>query len=68
MVTVCTREFEGLGRGQAKLMGMPDLPLVIVPHPVGGQPKAIVERYANDIVEQAAAVLTFRAAKQDVLA
>lgn len=58
MVTVCTREFEGLGRGQARLLGMPNLPLVIVPHPVGGQAKATVEQFADNVVEQAARVFT----------
>lgn len=57
MATICTREFEGLGRGQTKLIGMPDLPLVVVPHPVGGQPKATVEGFADEIVERVAAIV-----------
>ena len=28
--------FENLGKAQARVFGVPDLPLVIVPHPLGG--------------------------------
>lgn len=33
---VCSDPFIKLGRTQALVLGTPDLPLVIVPHPVGG--------------------------------
>ena len=28
--------FENLGKAQSRVFGVPDLPLVIIPHPLGG--------------------------------
>jgi hypothetical protein len=36
-VTICTTAFERLGRGEARTLGMPDLPLAIVDHPFAGE-------------------------------
>ena len=33
---ICSDPFIRLGKTQAMVLGTPDLPLVIVPHPVGG--------------------------------
>lgn len=33
---VCSDPFIKLGKTQAMVLGTPDLPLVIIPHPVGG--------------------------------
>ena len=33
---VCSDAFERLGRTQARVFGVPDLPLLIVRHPLGG--------------------------------
>jgi len=33
---ICSEPFEKLGRTQAKIFGTPDLPLVMIPHPLGG--------------------------------
>jgi hypothetical protein len=33
---VCSMPFEKLGRTQAKVLGVPDLPLLMIPHPLGG--------------------------------
>lgn len=64
MVTVCTREFEGLGRGQARLLGMPNLPLAVVPHPIGGQSKATVEQFADSVVKRAVDILSSAASQK----
>ncbi len=58
VATICTEEFEGLGRLQVKMLGRPDLPIVTVPHPVGGQPIATIEEYADEAVERVIEVLT----------
>ncbi|MBI2909528.1 MAG: hypothetical protein HYX92_17925 [Chloroflexi bacterium] len=58
MATICTEEFESLGRLQVKMLGRPDLPIVKVPHPVGGMPEATIEGYADEAVERVVAVLT----------
>ena len=33
---VCSTAFQKLGQTQAKILGVPDLPLLIIPHPLGG--------------------------------
>jgi hypothetical protein len=33
---VCSNAFLKLGETQAKIFGVPDLPLLIIPHPLGG--------------------------------
>jgi hypothetical protein len=33
---ICSTPFEKLGRAQARVLGVPDLPLVIIEHPLGG--------------------------------
>ena len=33
---VCSMPFEKLGRTQAKVLGVPELPLLMIPHPLGG--------------------------------
>lgn len=35
-VTICSSQFEALGRNEAITAGMPDLALGVVPHPIGG--------------------------------
>ena len=33
---ICSTPFERLGQAQAKVFGAPDLPLVMIQHPLGG--------------------------------
>ena len=33
---VCSTVFKKLGETQAKIFGVPDLPLLLIPHPLGG--------------------------------
>ena len=33
---VCSTAFQKLGQTQAKIFGVPDLPLLVIPHPLGG--------------------------------
>jgi hypothetical protein len=33
---ICSTPFEKLGRAQARVLGVPDLPLVVIEHPLGG--------------------------------
>ncbi len=35
-VTICSSQFETLGRNEAMAAGMPDLALAVVAHPIGG--------------------------------
>ena len=33
---ICSTPFQKLGRAQARVFGVPDLPLVMIEHPLGG--------------------------------
>ncbi len=35
-VVICSTPFEKLGRAQARVFGVPDLPLLVIQHPLGG--------------------------------
>jgi len=54
-VTVCSKSFLGLGTGQAKAFGFPDLPIAVIPHPFGSRKRdeivAIAEQCADDIAQ-----------------
>ncbi|HEX7926087.1 MAG TPA: hypothetical protein VF678_00765 [bacterium] len=39
-------------------MGMPDLPIVVVPHPLGGEPLEKIRARGDGAVEQVIAALT----------
>jgi hypothetical protein len=50
-VTICSDRFEVLARATATGLGMPNLPLVIVPHPIGGISAAEVITKTDGILE-----------------
>jgi len=54
---VCSEPFMKLGRNQARVFGVPDLPMIVVPHPVGGIAFAEVEARAQQAVPQLAELL-----------
>lgn len=33
---ICSEPFLKLGKSQARVFGVPDLPLLVIPHPLGG--------------------------------
>ncbi len=33
---ICSGPFLKLGKAQARVFGVPDLPLIVIPHPLGG--------------------------------
>jgi hypothetical protein len=57
-VTICSNRFEALARATATGMGMPDLPLVIVPHPIGGISPEEVKIKADNIIDSITGLLT----------
>jgi hypothetical protein len=67
-VVLGTDEFYPLARAQALANGLPDLPVVTVPHPIGGIPDKAVALKAAPVVEQVAAALTSVAASARPLA
>ncbi|MBC7779612.1 MAG: hypothetical protein H7125_05835 [Proteobacteria bacterium] len=44
---ICTTMFHGLAQGQCRALGMPDLPLFVIPHPLGGLTRDEVEQRAE---------------------
>jgi hypothetical protein len=44
-ISICTDEFTPLGKMEAQALRMPSLPMVIIPHPVGGlKPEEVAEK------------------------
>ena len=56
-MTICSNRFETLARATATGLGMPDLPLVILPHPVGGISAEEVIAKADGILDKVIARL-----------
>ena len=44
---VCSTAFHKLGQTQARVFGVPDLPLLVIPHPLGGLDIDSVRRRAE---------------------
>ncbi len=57
-VTICTDAFVGLARTESRNLGMPDLPLAIIRHPLGGEDADSVRRLSRDASRQIALALT----------
>jgi hypothetical protein len=51
-VTVCTDAFMSLAREESKNLGMPELRIVVVKHPLGGEPKDGVLQRGQVALEQ----------------
>jgi hypothetical protein len=49
---ICSDPFIKLGKTQAKVFGVPDLPLVVIPHPLGGLSLEQVEGRAHVAIPQ----------------
>jgi hypothetical protein len=58
VATVNSDEFVKLGQSESRSLGMPGLPLVTVPHPMGDIEEAKVRERARAIIEELVAVLT----------
>jgi hypothetical protein len=56
--TINSEEFVNLGQSEARSLGMPGLPIVTVPHPMGGIPETEVKARAETIVPEVVEVLT----------
>ena len=57
-MTICTDRFRSVAEVVCKSEGMPELPLVIVPHPIGGLKKEEVTAKADQIIEEIISALT----------
>lgn len=50
-VTICSTEFETLGRAEAQALGIEVLPLALIQHPLGGLKPEVVEKRAHSVVD-----------------
>ncbi len=57
-VTVCSHLFVRLGEIERRALGMPELPMAITPHPIGGLKADTVLAKADDLLENVLAGLT----------
>ena len=48
-VTICSTEFVALGRAEAEALGIPDLPLAVIQHPLGGLAAGEVSQRAASV-------------------
>ena len=57
-MAVCSHLFVNLGQTERRALGMPDLPLAITQHPIGGLRAEAVLQKANALLEQIITGLT----------
>jgi len=51
-VVICSAPFVPLAKAQARVFGAPDLPLVVIPHPLGGISQEEIHGRAHHAVPQ----------------
>ena len=51
-MTICTDAFLGLARDESRSLGMPDLALAIIRHPIGGEAPDVIRGCADDALAQ----------------
>ena len=49
---ICSEPFLKLGKNQSRVFGVPDLPLLLIPHPLGGLDLAGVQGRAGHAIPQ----------------
>ena len=59
---IVSEPFLKLGRTQARVLGVPDLPLLLIPHPLGGLALGEVEGRAAHAIPQVLKLIKERAA------
>lgn len=50
-MTICSTEFETLGRAEAQALGIEALPLALIQHPLGGLKPEAVEKRVHSVVD-----------------
>lgn len=54
---ICSDPFRNLAKTQAKVLGVPELPLVMIPHPLGGLSLEEVKKRADVAIPQIVALV-----------
>ena len=60
---ICSDPFKSLGKNQARVFGVPELPLVMIQHPLGGLSMEQVEGRALVAIPQVVALIQAAMAK-----
>jgi hypothetical protein len=58
VATICTDEFFALGKAEAEFLGVPGLPIAVIPHPMAGQPPQRVAEIAEHSFDEIVHILT----------
>jgi len=51
-IVVCSAPFAHLAKTQARIFGVPDLPMVVIPHPLGGLSSEEIQGRAHHALPQ----------------
>jgi hypothetical protein len=54
---ICSDSFLTLAQNQSRVFGVPDLPLVMIPHPLGGLSLGDVQKRADIAIPQVLSVI-----------
>ena len=57
-MTICTEAFIGLAREESRNLGMPELPIAIISHPLGGLKAEQVDERSREALDQVLVGLT----------
>lgn len=55
---ICSDEFAPLGRAESRALGIPGLPIAVIPHPLAGNGPEEVRRKAVAVADEVMAILT----------
>jgi hypothetical protein len=56
-ITICSTAFVSLGKAQARALGRPQLPIVVIPHPFGRCTREEVRKIADKCADDIAALV-----------
>lgn len=59
--TLCTDEFAALAQRECGSLGLPDMPLVVLPHPTSALLGGAAQAKAREVVEEVGHILTCEA-------
>jgi hypothetical protein len=51
-IAICSKPFATLARSQARINEVPDIPLMLIDHPLGGMMRSVVEQRIEQALPQ----------------
>lgn len=55
--TICTDHFQATGQATATVWGVPEYPVIYMPHPLSTCPDAELQAYAQQVAQQVVQIL-----------